>query len=371
MNVRKRDNSIKQHRKGQRMRKLMILSGWLICTVAFVTGGFIVFSISGKYNLKKQAVSYAAGRADTAQAVPVMADGDSVWQDGWVRYEGKNYSYNEDILTFLFMGIDKESKAETSEGYAEGGQADALFLLVLNPHEEVMKLIPINRSTMTVIGVYDVQGVREDTMMAQICIQHGYGDGGKQSCEYQVEAVSNLFYGVPINGYLAVDMSVIPDVITLIDGIDLEVLEDVRDEHHEVILRQGEQAHLDGEQVYWYVRDRNNSIELSADSRLARQQQFLTEFIGKVKRMTRKDITVPVKIYYEISEGTVTDISADEVAYLATIAGDYHFDAGQIVTIPGTSVSGEENADSDYDEFYVDEDGLYGMIIDIFYEPVD
>ena len=166
-------------------------------------------------------------------------------------------------------------------------------------------------------------------------------------------------------------MDVIPEVIALIDGIDLEVLEDVRNERHEVILTQGEYVHMDGEQVYWYVRDRKSSIELSADSRLARQRQFLTEFIDKVKKLTRKDFTIPVRIYYEIADSAVTDISADEVAYLATVAGGYHFDDGQIVTIPGKSVSGEENPDSDYDEFYVDEDGLYGLIVDIFYEPVD
>lgn len=353
------------------MRRLMILSGYFLCAIIFVTGGFIVFSISGKYNLKKQTVSYAAGSGKAVQAVSAMSDESNVWQDGWIRYEGQTYSYNGDILTFLFMGIDKENRTEVSEEYAEGGQADALFLLVLDPHEEVMKLIPINRSTMTVIDVYDEQGAHEDTITAQICIQHGFGDGGKVSCEHQVEAVRNLFYGIPISGYLAVDMDVIPEVITLIDGIDLEVLEDVRNDRHDVILTQGEYVHMDGEQVYWYVRDRDSSVELSADSRLARQRQFLTEFISKVKRLTKRDFTIPVKIYNEISERAVTDITADEVAYLTTVAGRYHFDAGQIVTIPGKSVSGEENPDSDYDEFYVDEDGLYGMIVDIFYEPVD
>lgn len=353
------------------MRKLIILSGWFLCVVAFVTGGFTVLSISGKYNLKKQTVSYAASKKKAIEAVAAVSDDGSVRQEGFVRYEGHNFSYNEDILTFLFMGIDKENRTEAVGGYAEGGQADALFLLVLNPHEEAMKLIPVNRSTMTAINIYDEQGNREDTITAQICIQHGFGDGGQVSCEYQVEAVRNLFYGIPINGYLAVDMDVIPKVITLIDGIDLEVLEDVRNGRHEVILTQGEYVHMDGEQVYWYVRDRNNSAELSADSRLARQRQFLTEFISKVKGLTRRDFLLPVRIYHKIADGAVTDISADEVAYLATVAGGYQFDAGQVVTIPGKSVSGEENPDSDYDEFYVDEDGLYGMILDIFYEPVD
>lgn len=34
------------------------------------------------------------------------------WQEGWVKYEGEVYTYNEEILTFLIMGIDKQSDVE-------------------------------------------------------------------------------------------------------------------------------------------------------------------------------------------------------------------------------------------------------------------
>lgn len=340
MKVRQKGNNKNQYGKGQRIRKLMILSGYFLCMFFFVTGGFLVFRISGKYNLKKQTISYAMSR-NAVQTSTLILDENNIQQDGDIRYKGQNYNYNDDMLTFLFMGIDEEGKAEASEEHAKGGQADALFLFVLNPHEEVIKLIPINSSTMTAIDVYDEQGVHEGTITAQISTQYGFGDGGKVSCEYQVEAVRKLFYGIPISGYLAVDMDSIPEVITLIDGIDPEVLEDVV----------------------------GSGAGLSADSRLTRQTQLLTEFIGKVKGLTGKDFTIPVRMYHEIADGTVTNISADEVAYLATFAGDYYFDAGEVVMVPGKSVSGGESL-SGCDEFYADEDGLYGMIVDVFYEPV-
>ena len=320
----------------------MILSGYLLCMFFFVTGGFLVFRISGKYNLKKQTASYALSRNAVQTSSLTLAES-SIRQDGLLNYRGQDYRYNDDILTFLFMGIDKGSKTEAFAGHTKGGQAEALFLLVLNPHEEAMKLIPINGSTMTAIDSFDEQGAYEDTITAQIGLQYGFGDGGKTSCEYQVEAVRNLFHGIPINGYLAVNRDVVPEVIPLIDGIDLEVPEDVR----------------------------GNNAELSADSRLARQTKLLAEFISKVRSLTGKDLTLPVRIYHEIADGVVTDVSADEVAYLATFAGSYSFDEGQIFMVPGKSVSGEENPGSDEDQFYVDEDGLYGMIAAIFYEPVD
>ena len=30
------------------------------------------------------------------------------WQDGWIRYNGQIYAYNEDIMTFLVMGVDND-----------------------------------------------------------------------------------------------------------------------------------------------------------------------------------------------------------------------------------------------------------------------
>lgn len=373
MKRRNDDNSRNRYKVGHHsrsmMRRLMIMSGWILCVAAFVAGGLVVLGISGKYNLKKQAISYAAGAGSPVQEVTATEGPEEGWEEGQIRYQGRKYRYNEDILTFLFMGIDKENNAKTSREYADGGQADALFLFVLDPHEETMVLIPVDRSTMTDVDVYDAQGNYEATVTAQICVQHGFGDGGRESCEYQIKAVRNLFYGIPIHGYLAVNMDAISKVTEMIDGVDLRVLEDVRNGDRKVILRQGELAHLDGEQAYWYVRDRDSGAELSAEGRAGRQRQFVTALIDKVRRMTRKDITIPIRIYNEISDRAVTDITMDEVAYLAATAGGYHFDEKQVVTIPGRSISGEENGDGGFDEFYVDERALYKLILDVFYEP--
>lgn len=347
-------------------RRLTVLTGWLLCAAGFLIGGTIIFGISGKYNLRIQAMSYAAGMEKAVQADEVPDSEKTGWQEGWIRYQGETYCYNRDIMTFLFMGIDRTA----SEGKEGSGQADALFLLILDPHEERIKLIPINRSTMTQIVIYDEAGAERNTVEAQLCVQYGFGDGEEKSCEYQMEAVRELLYDIPVNGYIAVNMDVIPVVTDAVGGIDLTVLEDVRNKKKEVILREGETVHLDGELACRYVRDRDIGEELSADARLERQRQFLTEFIYKISYMTEQDPTVPVKLFQEISGNMITDITADEVVYLAATAGGYHFDAGQVYTIPGKSISGEKNEDSGFDEFHVDEDGLFELILEIFYEPV-
>lgn len=323
------------------MRKLMVLCGCFICALAFLLGGAAVLAVSGKYNLKSQAVSYAAGTEAAVQAVSMVAEDEDDRQEGNVRFDEKNYRYNEGILTFLLMGIDREKREEAFDKSTAGGQADALFLLVLDAHKRAIRVIPIHPGTMTEITIYDEQGEQEGAVTAQICSQHSFGDGGKLSCEYQVKAVSRFFYGIPINGYLAVEMETLPTVLGLIDGINLEALEDVKDA---------------GE-------------GLSEEGRMDKQKQFLTELLVKVKELMKRDFTLPVKIYNKISDRAVTDITADEVAYLAMTAGSYYFDAGQVVTIPGRSSGGESSRESVHDAFYADEEALFELVLEVFYEP--
>lgn len=328
----KRQYKTEHHSRGM-MKSLMVVSGWILCVAAFVAGGLTVLGISGKYNLKQQTMSYAASAGEPVRTITVMADTEEDRGKDQTADQNREYRYNEDILTFLLMGIDGEG---TAEGYAGGGRADALFLFVLNPHDETMSLIPTSRDTMTEVNVYDAQGNYENTVTAQVCVQYGFGDGGRESCEYQIEAVRNLFYGIPIHGYLAVDMGAVPAVTELIGGMDLRALTDVRNGDREV-----------------------------------KQRQFMTALIDKVRRMTKEDLTVPIKIYNSISDRAVTDITVDEVTYLTAIAGGYHFSESRVVTVPGRSISGEENRDSGLDEFYVDETALYELILDVFYEPAD
>ncbi len=320
MKYREKEGNRKQHKKVQRMRKLMVISGWLLCVAAFVAGGFGVLGISGKYNLKEQTASYMVERENAVQAVSAMSGERVFQQEELARPEDGSYRYNEDILTFLLMGIHQEEKADT------------MFLFVLDPHEEAMKLIPINCNTMAAVDIYDGQGVYNGAITAQVGIQYGVGGNKKESCEYQVKAVKNLFYGIHISGYLAVDIEDIPKVMALIEGIELGNIKGL------------------------------SSAGISAEERLEKQSMVLAELILQGKNLVREDFTIPIRIYNQISGNAVTNITADEVAYLAATAGGYHFDAGQIAVIPGESIN---------DEFYVDQARFHEMVTDIFYEPVD
>jgi LCP family protein required for cell wall assembly len=285
------------------------------------------------------------------------------WQEGWVKYQDAVYAYNEEILTFLIMGIDKRDDVKEAEKGTDGGQADALFLLVLNPKDESIKVIGINRNTMTDVDIYDDNGAYDSTVKAQIAIQHGFGDGMEESCEYQKKAVENLFYQLPIHGYAAINMSAISTINDAVGGVDVTVPEDLAGFNEDFV--EGRSLHLMGENAFWYVKYRDTDIFGSADMRLDRQKQYLTSFIEAAKQAVHKDVSVVIDLYQAVKPQMVTDVSLDKVAYLAPILAEYAYDGDSFHNLQGETVMGEQ-----YEEFYPDEEAMFEMILDVFYEKV-
>ena len=351
----------KERKRKKRTYLLCTLLG-LLAVVGMGYASFQAVRAVGKANLKNQAITAQPQMMQKEEEAPKEEE-QVKWQEGWIRYQGKVYAYNEDIRTFLFMGIDKNSEVkEVAEG-TNGGQADALFLAVMNPHKESIQVIGINRNTIADIDVYNDQGAYVDTIRAQLAVQHGFGNGVEESCEYQVKAVSRFFYSLPIHGYAAINMSAIETLNDAVGGVDVTVLEDLT--RIDASLVEGQQVHLQGKSAFWYVKYRDISKFGSADLRLARQKQYLNGFIGAAKKAAKQDISVALKLYQAIAPMMTTNVSADEVAYLAPILVDYGFDQEEFYMIPGETVMGDQ-----FEEFYAEEEALYQMILNIFYEEV-
>ena len=109
-----------------------------------------------------------------------------VYQEGDVNYNGQMYRYNKDMLTILILGIDSNDpvpEVNENTNYLKGGQSDAIFLFTMNPHDKTISVVAVNRNTMTDIDMYDKDNNYVKTVKAQLCVQHGYGDGNELSCE--------------------------------------------------------------------------------------------------------------------------------------------------------------------------------------------
>ncbi len=352
-------------RKKKRRRRRLAVTILCQITVLFVilATAFQILRMVGRNSLQGRAEAAAPDLSPILAQQELTQEEEQKWQQGWVKYEDRIYAYKEDILTFLFMGIDKNSEVqEVAEG-TNGGQADALFLAVMDPSEKAVRVIGINRNTMADIDIYNEEGAYVTTTKAQIAVQHGFGNGMEESCGYQIKAVAKLLYGLPVHGYAAVNMSAISDINDAVGGVEVEVLEDLTVK--DPALAKGERIRLTGEQAFWYVKYRDTEQFASADRRLDRQKQYLNALIGAAKQAVRQDVTAALELYKEISSRMVTDITLDEAAYLAPILADYQFDTDHFYMLEGETVKGER-----FEEYYVDEEALYEMILEIFYEEV-
>lgn len=326
-------------------------------------GGFGIVRAMGKNHLYQNTAEKQPALQSALGEEVMTQEEREAWQDGWVKYKDAVYAYKEEILTFLIMGIDKQNDVEEVAEGTNGGQADALFLAVLDPQERRIKVIGVNRNTMTDIDIYDESGAYASTVKAQIAIQHGFGNGMEESCEYQRKAVANLFYQLPIHGYAAVNMSAVATINDAVGGVEVTVPADLDGLSEE--FTEGETLQLQGENAFWFVKYRDTDVFGSADMRLERQKQYLNRFIGAAKQAVRKDASVVFDLYQAVKPQMVTDISLDEAVYLAPILAEYAFAEEDFHMVPGETVMGEK-----FEEFYPDEDAMFEMILDIFYEKV-
>ena len=185
-----------------------------------------------------------------------------------------------------------------------------------------------------------------------------------------MEAVSNLFYGLPIHGYCALNMSVIAAINDAVGGVEVTIPESVAKGGMKINgtryggeWKTGDRVHLEGEEAYVYIKYRDTKEAQSAEARLSRQKEYLQGFIGQAKAAMKQDMTLPLKLYTQVSPYMVTDISADEAVYLAGQALSYSFDQNDIYTMEGNVEMGEM-----FEEFYQDDTALYELILQVFYE---
>ena len=352
---------------------VLIAAGILLMLALIVLIAYFWMDSHGKsaFAEKQEAVPEQMQQAASASDVSGN-DADEALEAGSIRYNGKTYAYKSDVLTFLCMGIDKTGEVKASKDLYRGGQADALFLAVLDPGDKKINIIGINRDTMTEIKTFDPNGLYAGKEVAQIALAHAYGEGLEESCENTVEAVSNLFYGLPIHGYCALNMSVISTINDAVGGVEVTIPESlagvgmkINGKGYGYHWSAGDRIHLQGEEAYVYIKYRDTRVAQSADERLIRQKTYLQGFVNQAKAAVKQDMTLPLKLYTQVLPYMVTDISADEAVYLAGQALSYSFDENDIYTMEGHVEMGEV-----FEEFYQDDTALYELILKIFYDEV-
>lgn len=294
--------------------------------------------------------------SETSESVYDMED---MASEG-ILWNGRVYQYNEHLSNFLFLGIDNEKLADTSAGNADGGQSDAIFLLSWDRVDGHMTLISIPRDTITNYDFYSPGGENIGTVRDHLSLAYAYGDGKHESCRMTEDAVSNLFYGLSIQGYCAVSLGALPVLAENMGEVRVTVPNESLEEEYPD-YKKGAEVIINADNIEMFVRYRDIRVGQSALLRLERQEAFLKACAERAEEKFREDAGFITRIYTELAPYMVTNIGTDQFARLMESAAG----GGKLEkwTLPGEGTVGEEG----FDEYHVDDEALYEKIIETFY----
>ena len=282
-----------------------------------------------------------------------------------IEVDGVTYRYNTGITNILYMGVDTESSQESDvESDSSAGQADCVMLLSINRRTMEAQVIAIPRDTMTKIRMYDNSGNYLGKATQHLSLAYAYGDGEDQSCRLVAEALSQLLLDIPIQKYISSDLSSIPEINDLVGGVTVTVPGDDL-EYLGSRFREGRTLTLDGETAEQFVRSRNIEEDFSNTGRMERQKVYLMAFLEKLKARAQDDMDGLLSDLENMDDLTVSNLTTTDLEQLLTILAGNDLSEDNYHILEGEDQLGEL-----HDEFYVDEEKLQQLILDLFYVKV-
>lgn len=279
-----------------------------------------------------------------------------------LEYDGILYRQRQNLTTILVMGIDQPSNFDHGSSYRNGGQADFLRLIVIDHERKRVEQIQIDRDTMTPITVLGVLGNRSGIRTAQISLSHGFGDGKADSCELTVEAVSNLFFGTPIDFYVSLNLDGISELNDLLGGVTVTLEDDFSSIDPSMVS--GITMTLQGDQAEVYVRSRRGIGIGTNEARMKRQEQYLAQAITLIDEHQTSNREFVGEMYDALGEYLTTNLSRGQLINTAWQAKTYE-------RMAPIKPSGSHEVGTDgFMQFYIDEALLQKTVLELFYEEV-
>ena len=269
-----------------------------------------------------------------------------------------------DIQTYLFIGEDDRGIKQPKTEVDGTGQSDVLELLVINTKNNTYHKLPINRDTIT-----DVKSLGEDgsylaTTKEQIALAHANGDGMEQSCENTVDAVSNMLYGIRIDGYMCLNMDSIKVLNHLAGGVPVTIEDDFSQSDKSLVM--GQTITLSDDQAMHYVHDRMNVGDGTNECRMRRQKEYIDALFPLYKAKLQADSGFINDFYNQLSDYMVTDMSVGELGNVANMILNSE-DKGEL-SIKGTNAV---NKETEFNEFTMDETSRGDVAMELFFNKVE
>ena len=350
-------HSRKDKKKKKAVKILIIIACVLLALIIVSASTLFIFNSVGKSAMHNYDDM-------TIEPSPEVENVQQIKDNGKIiTYNGKTYSFNEDIATVVLMGIDTKDFEKTDKVVGEGGQADAIYIAVIDTKADKVSILGVSRDTMVDVNVYNPEGGFLRTENMQLCLSYAYGDGAHTSCKNTLTSIERLFYGMQFETYFSIDTRALETLTDTVGGVTLTSLVDFNSDYYGRTIKAGEAVTLYGNDAIAYIRSRDITELDSNNDRMARQKQFMTAFLSQIWGSVKSNPTVITDLYGAISDNSTTNLTPSKMTYLTTTAISMldSYKEIEFVNVPGTVKKGE------YAEFIVDQNGLMEIMLDLFY----
>ena len=148
---------------------------------------------------------------------------------GAITEDGVTYVRNPNVMTFLFLGIDNRTEAEAEATAVDedgkhivAGQSDAVMLAAFDMEKNTVKVVNVPRDSMVDVQEYELGAVKGDVVREQITLQYAQVWDEEKAAELVKDVISTqIFDGLYIDYYAAVNFAAIPKIVDDIGGLDV------------------------------------------------------------------------------------------------------------------------------------------------------
>ena len=277
-----------------------------------------------------------------------------------MQYGGRTWTYRgRELTNLLLIGVDWEESENTVSGrYA--GQADFLFLITIDRENKIVSTLQLDRDTMADIRVYGPFGDYTGIQKTQICLSHAYGATAEENCENTVWAVGRLLGNIPIDGYMALDMSGITALNDALGGVTVTLEEDFSALDPE--MTKGATLTLRGMQAEIFVRSRMDVGDGTNASRMQRQHTFIQSAEELLVQRMNEDMGYAGTLYDALAGHMTTNIERGWLINKAYECRDYR--RPETKMLAGGHCIGTDG----FMEFHADEDALNALLTEMLFE---
>lgn len=283
-------------------------------------------------------------------AMPILEDEYDSWDDSVIR-DGVTYYPNRNITTIIFMGIDQTSDFEGDEILGNGGRADTMMLFIMDNERRTINILEINRDTWTSVDVYDDSRNLLYSGDMQLCLQYSFSDSLTRGCIITKNKVSEILYGIDIDNYCSLTLDGMANIIDAMGGLQITFDDDLS--FIDPSFGPNTTLTINSEQAERLFRYRDRTQVGSNQGRMSRASFVMRQVFDSLMGSSSETI----QSYIDAAgNGLTTDMDADTMYSIRT------YQLEDIYTLPGEYVSGEV-----HDEFYIDDDALQDLVIELFY----